>query len=70
VAAVVLHPRFKWLYFENVSKGPKAWFVIIGRAKLRKLRETTYRQDSGLGRAEKSPEPEPKTFLYLEDILD
>jgi hypothetical protein len=24
VAAVVLHPRFKWLYFENVSKGPKA----------------------------------------------
>jgi hypothetical protein len=50
------------------SRGPICY--TTGREKLRKLWEMTYKQDSALDRAENSPEPEPKSSSYLEDILD
>jgi len=37
LAAVVLHPRFKWRYFEVNWKGGQAAFVRIGKANLRSL---------------------------------
>ncbi len=37
IAAVVLHPWFKWRYFEDNWKGNQKAFVTSGKAKFKKL---------------------------------
>jgi hypothetical protein len=70
MAALVLHPRWKWAYFQNKWTGSEARFVEPGKKKLKKLWETSYKKENpSTGRAERSPTPE-KTSSFLEDILD
>src|ERR1700722_8592227 len=67
MAALVLHPRWKWAYFQNKWTGSEARFVEPGKKKLKKLWETSYKKENpSTGRAERSPTPE-KTSSFLED---
>jgi hAT family C-terminal dimerisation region len=68
MAAVVLHPRFKWRYFEDNWKGSQKAFVTSGKAKFKKLWEDEYKSDD-LVRLSRSPEPSPEPS-FLESILD
>jgi hypothetical protein len=69
IASVVLHPRWKWSYFDTHWTGPLRSFVGPSRTKLKSLWERDYKTDSMPGLLEKSPEPAKKPS-YLESILD
>src|SRR6266536_1592951 len=69
MASLVLHPRWKWVYFEDKWTGSKARFVTTGKANLKRLWESTYKQEAIVSRSEKSPELEQKPS-FLESILD
>jgi len=67
VAALTLHPRFKFEYFEKGwSDTPR--FVTTARTKLKKLWTDEYRPE--MGRVEQSPDPEPVKISYLESVLN
>ncbi len=68
MAALVLHPRQKQVYFEREWTGSFARFVKSGKAKLKKLQEEDYKSDLLLNR-EKSPELAEKPS-FLESILN
>jgi hypothetical protein len=68
MAAVVLHPRFKWRYFDDNWKGNQVPFVRAGKANLKKLWESKYKTDDVI-RVERSPEPS-RQASFIEDILD
>jgi len=69
MAAVVLHPRFKWRYFEDTWKGTQASFVRSGKAKLKKLWEEEYKNNDDTSRVSRSLEP-PSQPSFIESILD
>jgi hypothetical protein len=68
MASVVMHPRFKWRYFEDNWKGTQAAFIRPGKANLKKLWEERYKSDEVV-RVERSPEPERQPS-YMESILN
>lgn len=69
VAALVLHPRWKWAYLEKEWTGPQLRTSLAdAKKKLRKLWETSYKGD-GVGRQERSPEPD-RQLSYLEQVMD
>jgi hypothetical protein len=67
IAALVLHPRFKWAYFEKHWIGSLTSYVKSGKTKLRNLWERDYKQE--VPRSEMSPEP-TETPSFLEAILN
>jgi hypothetical protein len=65
---LVLHPRFKFEYFDDNWKDTPR-FISTARTKLKKLWMDEYRPE--LGRvAQQSPEPEPVKISYIETILN
>jgi hypothetical protein len=68
MASLVLHPRWKWVYFEKEWTGSLVCFVKAGKTKLKKLWDDDYKTDTILSR-EKSPELAQKPS-YLESILN
>jgi hypothetical protein len=68
MAAVVLHPRFKWKYFDDNWKGNQVPFVRAGKANLKRLWESKYKTDDVI-RVERSPEPS-RQASFIENILD
>lgn len=69
-ASMVLHPRFKFTWFEQHWTSPgEARTLSLMKTKIRKLWEKEYREDDGIGRTNYSPEPE-RQVSYLEDILN
>jgi hypothetical protein len=69
MAAVVLHPRYKWRYFEDNWTGNQRSFLNTGKMKFKRLWEETYKRADDLMRLSRSPEP-PEQRSYLESILD
>ena len=67
VTALVLHPRFKFEFFEDVWKDTPR-FVTSSRAKFKKLWTDQYRPE--MGRVEQSPDPEQEKVSYLESVLN
>jgi hypothetical protein len=68
MAAVVLHPRFKWKYFDDNWKGNQVPFVRAGKANLKRLWESKYKTDDVI-QVERSPEPS-RQASFIENILD
>jgi hAT family C-terminal dimerisation region len=69
MAAVVLHPRWKFQYFEDKWTSPgEAVHIKSGKAKVRKLWEEYYKKEVVLPR-EQSPEVE-KPLSFIEGILN
>jgi hypothetical protein len=69
IGSVVLHPRWKWSYFDTHWTGPLRPFIFPAQKKLKSLFERDYKKDSPGSHLEKSPEP-AKRPSYLESILD
>ena len=46
MALVVLHLSFKFRYFENKWTSFKAYFIKSGKAKVRKIWEDKYKQET------------------------
>ena len=69
MAAVVLHPRFKWAYFDRTWTGNEASFVRAGKTKLKRLWDKTYKDESIALVPERSPSP-PLEHDYLQEMLD
>jgi len=67
VAALVLHPRYKFQYFENHWKGPAARFVVTAKAQVRALWTTRYKDENIV--RDVSPPPALERD-YLASILD
>ena len=61
-----IHEMFK--YFKKNQISSKAKFITPRKAKLRKLQENTYKEES-LTRVKRSPDPEPE-LSYLESVLN
>jgi hypothetical protein len=68
MALVVLHLGFKFRYFENKWTGSKAHFIKSGKAKVRKIWEDKYKQETAVQRPQ-SPQEAAKPTDYLADIL-
>lgn len=68
-AAVVLHPRFKWKYFEDHWTGNEARFVREGKTKLKKLWEQQYKSEPTTRQPSPSPEPS-KEKDWMEEVLE
>jgi hypothetical protein len=69
-ASMVLHPRFKFSWFEQHWTSPgEARTLTSMRTKLRRLWESNYKEDTTVSRASRSPEPE-REVSYLEGILN
>src|SRR6266536_52515 len=70
VAGVVLHPWFKFNWFDDKwTSAGEARALTSSKTKLRRLWENTYKSDDLLGRSKRSPDP-PKEVSYLEAILN
>jgi hAT family C-terminal dimerisation region len=59
MAALVLHPRWKWQYFEQQWTGEDKRFVVAGKTALRKLWENDYKGEVVIRVEDRTPEPEP-----------
>jgi hypothetical protein len=69
-AGVVLHPRFKYAWFDDKwTSAGEARALISSKTKLRQLWESAYKPDEDSGRLERSPEPVEQES-YLERILN
>ena len=72
-AAMVLHPRFKWSYFEENWTGTMRPYVTSGKAAFKKLWEDKYKNAGHAepARATLSPEPAPNPSRdLLKSIID
>jgi len=75
-AAMVLHPRYKWTYFEKNWTGKLLPYLIAGKAAFKKLWEERYKGQAPAvnSRSTQSPEPSPAISSverdYLKSILD
>ncbi len=70
VTSMVLHPRFKWKWFDNHwTAAGEANSLKQAKSKVKKLWETEYRTESGTARRLASPEA-PRQIGYLEAILN
>ncbi len=67
VTALVLHPRFKFEFFEDAQKDTPR-FITSSRAKFKKLQTDQYRPE--IGQVDQSPDPEPEKVSYLESVLN
>jgi hypothetical protein len=70
MAALVLHPRWKWSFFEEHWTGGEARFVTAGRTKLKKLWEDQYKKQVVIRVEEHTPEPTSEERDWMADILD
>ncbi|KAG4427235.1 hypothetical protein IFR05_017281, partial [Cadophora sp. M221] len=68
-ASLVLHPRWKWAYFENKWTGAEARFVREGKTKLKALWQSDYKSEPTVRRETVSPEP-AEPVDYLEAMLN
>jgi hypothetical protein len=70
VASIVLHPRFKFQWFEeHWSSTGEARSLAQAKTKLRRLWEKDYKSEDTRARLSKSPDP-PTKPSYLEEILN
>jgi len=75
-AAIVLHPRYKWTYFETNWKGPLTLFLTAGKASFKKLWEDRYKGQPSFANSCSTQSPEPMLAAtstetdYLKSILD
>ena len=69
VAALVLHPRWKWAYLEGEWTGAQRAFLAPAKAKLRGLWEDRYKGEVLARIAERSPEPVSQES-FLEEIYN
>jgi hypothetical protein len=70
IAAVVLHPRWKWQYFEKNWTGINTRFVRDAKPKLKKWWEQSYKGSTTASNRARSKTPEPEKKSYLEGLLD
>jgi hypothetical protein len=56
-ASMVLHPLYKWSFFEKNWKGNLAPFLVSAKSKFKKLWEDQYKGATVVSRATLSPEP-------------
>lgn len=68
-AAMVLHPLYKWSFFEENWKGNLAPFLVTAKTKVKKLWEDKYKRASVNSRATMSPEPAPAVPSIEKDYL-
>jgi hypothetical protein len=69
-AAMVLHPRFKWQWFEENWTAPgEASILKSTRRKFNKLWADEYKSSADISRRSKTPEP-PEQVDFLEDLLN
>ncbi len=69
IAATVLNPKFKFKYFEEKWTGNEAHFIKSGKAKVKKIWEDVYKQETVVPRAQSPPEAE-QPVDYLAGIID
>jgi hypothetical protein len=70
VAGVVLHPRFKFTWFDDKwTSAGEARALTSSKTKLRNLWQNNYKSEELPGRSERSPDP-PDEALYIEAILN
>ncbi|KAG4442483.1 hypothetical protein IFR05_002035 [Cadophora sp. M221] len=68
-ASLVLHPRWKWVYFEEKWTGAERVYVVNGKRALKQLWEKEYKSEPQIRQETVSPEPEPQ-IDYLEAVLN
>ena len=68
-ASLVLHPRWKWAYFEEKWTGVEKTFVVDGKKALKQMWEKEYKSEVAIRQETVSPEPEPQ-IDYLEAMLN
>jgi len=70
VASVVLHPRFKWQYFETHWTQSDARYITPAKTKLKRYWEQNYKGSSTASNRARSKTPDPQEKSYLETMLD
>lgn len=68
-ASLVLHPRWKWQYFEEKWTGTEKTYVVNGKKALKQLWEKEYKSEPTIRQETVSPEPEAQ-IDYLENMLN
>ena len=68
-AALVLHPRWKWQYFDEKWTGVERVYVTKGKKALKELWEKHYKSEPTIRQESVTPEP-PERIDYLEAMLN